>query len=340
MIAGRLDACCTYCCASSIAHLLVCSDPPFARAQSPVLNQRLSSPALLRYLETLTVPYQELAKAYRKGSSSLGGSGGGSSSTGAGAELAHLVEAHSGTFAHDKNLGLVKQLMRALEKKQVTRLTQTYLTFSLNDIAAHINLAPQQQQQKGAAAAAAQQPAQLAERYVFDMVSRAKITHTKSACINRGAFVARGSPRLTLLYFHSAVAPPAQICARDVYARLDGKARMVHFLEAPEEYDSAAVVARMNGKIEEIMSLNAALAEREKQLQLTPAYIMRTMQGRNGGGGGGATGNEAMDAAMARSLSLNEFERGHVGVGFGRAGPAFDEDDDLKAAVAASMMEQ
>ena len=124
-----------------------------------------------------------------------------------------------------------------------------------------------------------------------------------------------------------------------MYARLDGKARMVHFLEAPEEYDSASVIARMNGKIEEIMALNAALAEREKQLQLTPAYIMRTMQGRNGGGGG-ATGNEAMDAAMARSLSLNEFETGRAGVGFGRAGPAFDEDDDLKAAVAASMMEQ
>jgi len=179
----------------------------FARAQSPVLNQRLSSPALLRYLETLTVPYQELAKAYRKGSSSLGGSSGGSSSTGAGAELAHLVEAHSGTFAHDKNLGLVKQLMRALEKKQVTRLPQTYRTFSLNDIAAHINLGPQQQQQKGAAAAAAaaaQQPAQLAERYVFDMV-RAK-SHAQSVCINRGAY-GTSDPSSHLSLFNPVCSP-------------------------------------------------------------------------------------------------------------------------------------
>lgn len=328
---GEAAAHCTYCRPSSFAYLCCFALTPLCLRQSPVLNQRLSSPALLRYLETLTMPYQELAKAYRRGCSSVVGGGG---SGGAGAELARLVEAHSGAFAHDKNLGLVKQLMRALEKKQVTRLTQTYLTFSLNDIAAHINLGPQQQKGATAApAAAAQQPAQLAERYVFDMV-RAN-TRTQSAPIN-SACVVRSNPLVSpfAFAFQLAVLRPAEICARDVYARLDGKARMVTFLEEPEEYDSASVIARMNGKIEEIMALNGALAEREKQLQLTPAYIMRTMQGRNGAG----SGNEAMDAAMARSLSLNE---SIGGAAFGSAGPAFaDEDDDLKAAMTASMMEQ
>ena len=138
--------------------------PALLSVQSPVLNPRLSSPALLRYLDALASPYQDLAKAYRKGTSAQGGGGGASAS----GELAHLVDLHGATFVHDKNLGLVKQLMRAAEKKQITRLTQTYLTFSLDDIAAHINLAPQQQNKGNAAAA--QQPAQLAERYVFDMV--------------------------------------------------------------------------------------------------------------------------------------------------------------------------
>ena len=138
-----------------------------------MLNQRLSSPVLLRYLDALTAPYQELAKAYRKCATSASGAGGSAGSSTASAEISHLVESNGDVFLHDKNLGLVKQILRSLVKKQVTRLTQTYLTFSLADVAAHINM---QQQQQGAAAQA--QPAQMAEKYVFDMVRPA---HTNSA---------------------------------------------------------------------------------------------------------------------------------------------------------------
>lgn len=134
-----------------------------ASGESPVLNQRMSSAALIRCLDALSVPYAELAKAYRKCVSAGGSSSGASTAM---AEMQHLVEAHAEQFLHDKNLGLVKQILKSLVKKNVTKLTQTYLTFSLQDVAAHLNLPA-----AAAATAAAIPPAQQAEKYVFDMVS-------------------------------------------------------------------------------------------------------------------------------------------------------------------------
>ena len=45
------------------------------------------------------------------------------------------IEKHAETFAKDTNMGLVKQLKQALSRRCVKRLTQTYLTLSLEDIA-------------------------------------------------------------------------------------------------------------------------------------------------------------------------------------------------------------
>jgi hypothetical protein len=137
--------------------LVVVSVP--ALLQAPVLNPRLCSPALIRYIETLTVPYAELARAYRKCASAAG------AGASAQAEFSQLVDSSGDVFLLDKNLGLVKQLQRSLGKKQITRLTQTYLTCSLEDVAA--NMAHQQAAQPATAKQAA---VQKAEAYVFDMV--------------------------------------------------------------------------------------------------------------------------------------------------------------------------
>jgi hypothetical protein len=138
------------------------------------LNQRLASPLLLRYIETLTGPYADLSKAYRKCVSGGGGASGGSAGAGgagsAHVEFAHLVEAHAESFQADKNLGLVKQILSALQKKQITRLTQTYITCSIEDVAAHMAVAAPHGAQAAPAASHAQ-----AERKVFDMVSRKDI---------------------------------------------------------------------------------------------------------------------------------------------------------------------
>lgn len=45
------------------------------------------------------------------------------------------VEKHSGVFEADNNVGLVKQVVGSLVKRNIQRLTQTYVTLSLEDIA-------------------------------------------------------------------------------------------------------------------------------------------------------------------------------------------------------------
>ena len=112
---------------------------------------------------------------------------------------------------------------------------------------------------------------------------------------------------------------------------------MVRFLENPEEYDTAPFIDLMDSKISEILLLNNALSEKEKALQIAPAYLIKTMRGGAGGGGGGGgmqeAGNdrqEAMELAVARGLSLQDQ----------RGGGDFDEEDEMQAAMQASLMQQ
>jgi hypothetical protein len=107
-----------------------------------------------------------VAKAYRK-SSSISSSGGANAVV---SEIVHLMEANAEQFITDRNLGLIKQIIKSLIKKQISKLTQTYITYSLADIAAQVNLG--QQAAVGAQSPPQPAPAQLAERCVFDMVNR------------------------------------------------------------------------------------------------------------------------------------------------------------------------
>ena len=139
-----------------------------AQGEVPSFNQRLTASATVRYLESLAAPYLDLAKAYRKAAGASASSGGSSSQSVTG-EMRHLTEINGEQFLADNNVGLIKQIMKALVKKQITKLTQTYITYSLADIAAHVQLGGDKQQ--SATAPPQPAPALLAERYVFDMVS-------------------------------------------------------------------------------------------------------------------------------------------------------------------------
>lgn len=56
------------------------------------------------------------------------------------AELRKCALSHEEVYKADKNLGLVKQCVESLYKQNIQRLTQTYLTLSLADIAAAVEL--------------------------------------------------------------------------------------------------------------------------------------------------------------------------------------------------------
>ncbi|KAF3502684.1 hypothetical protein F2Q69_00044882 [Brassica cretica] len=73
-----------------------------------------------------TKPYYEVGNRYNDGKNY---------------ELEAVVVAHSSDFEKDNNLGLVKQAVASLYKRNILRLTQKYLTLSLQDIANMVQLA-------------------------------------------------------------------------------------------------------------------------------------------------------------------------------------------------------
>lgn len=84
------------------------------------------TPAVVqRNLKSCTQPYIDLANNY---------------STGKIAVLEASVTINTEKFKSDSNLGLVKQVLSSLYKRNIQRLTQTYLTLSLQDIASTVQL--------------------------------------------------------------------------------------------------------------------------------------------------------------------------------------------------------
>ncbi|PWA57555.1 proteasome component (PCI) domain protein [Artemisia annua] len=81
---------------------------------------KYTSPAAQRNLKSFVTPYIELANSY---------------STGNITELQVFVQANQQKFESENNLGLVKQVVSSMYKRNIQRLTQTYLTLSLEDIA-------------------------------------------------------------------------------------------------------------------------------------------------------------------------------------------------------------
>jgi len=78
-----------------------------------------------RALKGACAPYHELATAYASGSSD---------------ELHKVGIHHAAVFQQDKNMGLVKQTIASLYRRNIMRNTQTYLTISLADIADAVKL--------------------------------------------------------------------------------------------------------------------------------------------------------------------------------------------------------
>lgn len=86
---------------------------------------RYTNPQLLRHLKQLSQPYDELATAY------------GTHSTD---DVHKCAEVNHDTFRKDANFGLVKQVIKSLYRRNIQRLTKTYLTLSLEDIAKQVKL--------------------------------------------------------------------------------------------------------------------------------------------------------------------------------------------------------
>jgi COP9 signalosome complex subunit 3 len=108
---------------------------------------KYTSQVVGRYIKPLCQHYHDMATAY---------------STNNPAELRAVVTKHTDTFSRDNNLGLVKQCITSLYKKNIQRLTKTFLTLSLADMANRVQLSTPKE----------------AEKYVLHMIEDGEIFAT------------------------------------------------------------------------------------------------------------------------------------------------------------------
>ncbi|KAL8153258.1 hypothetical protein V2J09_011018 [Rumex salicifolius] len=93
--------------------------------QFPTSFPKYTSSVAQRSLKNFTQLYLDLASTYSSGNI---------------IELETFVNANQEKFNADNNLGLVKQVVSSTFKRNIQRLTQTYLTLSLQDIASTVRL--------------------------------------------------------------------------------------------------------------------------------------------------------------------------------------------------------
>uniref|UniRef100_A0A336KH77 COP9 signalosome complex subunit 3 n=1 Tax=Culicoides sonorensis TaxID=179676 RepID=A0A336KH77_CULSO len=106
-----------------------------------------ASQVISRFMRPLSHAYHELGSAYTTGNSE---------------ELRNIVLKNRDQYERDKNFGLVKQVASSLYKKNIQRLTKTFLTLSLADVASRVQLGS---------------PAE-AEKYIFKMIKSGEIFAT------------------------------------------------------------------------------------------------------------------------------------------------------------------
>ena len=101
---------------------------------------KYTSQAVTRHIRQMATAYTDLAQAY---------------STFSIHKVSLAISEHSDQYLSDTNMGLVKQVIASLYKKNIQRLTKTFLTLSLEDMANRIQLASKEE----------------AEQYILNMVS-------------------------------------------------------------------------------------------------------------------------------------------------------------------------
>jgi len=104
--------------------LLVHGDKPKASKENLALP-KYTSPVVGKFLKPLCTAYNEVVNSYTSNNS---------------AELRNTVTKYQETFSQDNNLGLVRQVVSSQTRSNIRRLTRTFITLSLSDLAHRVGL--------------------------------------------------------------------------------------------------------------------------------------------------------------------------------------------------------
>ncbi|XP_001632254.2 COP9 signalosome complex subunit 3 [Nematostella vectensis] len=118
------------CPAMDVSHVMLESYKKFILVSlilhGKIINlPKFTSHVVQRFLKPLSAAYHEVANSYSSNNQS---------------ELQAVVTKHQETFTRDNNMGLVKQVCSSVYKKNILRLTKTFLTLSLSDMANRVQL--------------------------------------------------------------------------------------------------------------------------------------------------------------------------------------------------------
>ncbi|KAF4514256.1 UNVERIFIED_CONTAM: hypothetical protein B566_EDAN019543 [Ephemera danica] len=86
---------------------------------------KYTSQVVSRFIRPASQPYHELATAY---------------ATTRTADVQNVLQKYAEIFSRENNTGLAKQVLTSLTKKNIQRLTKTFLTLSLSDVASRVQL--------------------------------------------------------------------------------------------------------------------------------------------------------------------------------------------------------
>lgn len=86
---------------------------------------KYTSQVVSRFIKPLSQAYHDLASIYTSNNSD---------------DVRSIIAKYHDTFSRDCNMGLTKQVLASLYKKNIQRLTKTFLTLSLSDVASRVQL--------------------------------------------------------------------------------------------------------------------------------------------------------------------------------------------------------
>lgn len=185
---------------------------------------KYSSQVIGRFMKPLSQQYHELSNVYIN--------------NGTPDAVRAVITKYQEIFSREGNLGLVKQVLTALYKKKIQRLTKTFLTLSLSDVASRACLSG---------------PAE-AEKYILQMVSCASFGRLFNDCT---------------LFF--------QIKSGEIFATINQKDGMVVFKDDPEKYNSPTMYLKIQEDMNVVIELNKKISAMEEEIMLTPMFVKKSI---------------------------------------------------------------
>ncbi|KAJ3181706.1 hypothetical protein HDU87_000724 [Geranomyces variabilis] len=210
----------------------------------PTLPKYTSEAPVLRAAKMYSNAYVDFAQAYASGSA---------------ARIDASYRAHEQEFRQHGNRGLARQCVEAVTRRAVQRLTDTYLTLSLQDIAKSVGLATD----------------------ATPSTANTTGSNGGGANANAGGGATSGADQTERLVLR-------MIQDGQVFAKISSRdGGMVSFRDAPQRYTDAATTRRLDREIAQAMMLANRVLKMDRSIAVNKDFASKIASAESRGGSGG-----------------------------------------------------